>query len=124
MPQIIFEHSANLLEIDYSAMYQEIYEFMKTIPDIGTCKMRSVSQPNYYIATDKEENAFAFLRILMATKSHRGDEFCEQIMSALTPVLEKHVNLATNGRDLYCKPTIEVGFLSKHYTYDTSRRNF
>lgn len=117
MPQIILEYSANIPEINFQEMYQDIYTFMKTIPDIGTCKIRSISQKNYFIGSDNGENAFAFLRILMAPKRERNDQFCENIIDAMAVILERHIKLSTQGSHIYCKPTVEVGFLSKHYRW-------
>lgn len=115
MPQIIFEHSANLVNIDYPNLFLEIYQFMNTIPDIGTCKIRAMAQENYYIGSSNGENAFAFLRILMKPRVERTDQFRENIATHLMPIIKKYLDAVKKATGLICYPTIEVGQLSNQY---------
>ena len=115
MPHIIFEHSANLIDIDYKNMFADIYQKMKDIPNIGTCKIRAISQEKYFIGTENGENAFAFLRILMAPKAERTDRFKKNIANKLIPILTKYLKPVKDKLDIKCYPTLEVGTLSKHY---------
>jgi 5-carboxymethyl-2-hydroxymuconate isomerase len=115
MPQIIFEHSANLIGIDYTGFYSAIYQCLVKIPNIGTCKMRAISQDNYYIGAENGENAFAFLRILMAPKPERTDQFKEDVAKNLIPILCQYLDPVKKNLNIKCDPTIEVGFLSKQY---------
>jgi len=115
MPQIILEYSANLNNFQYKEFFQKIYQQMKDIPNIGTCKMRVVSQENYFIGTENDESAFVFLRILMAPKEERTDQFKKNIADKLIPILRKYTNLATKELDIKCYPTLEICALSKYY---------
>lgn len=115
MPQIILEHSANLIGIDYKSLFSAIYQCMEKVPNIGTCKMRAISQDNYHIGTDNEENAFAFLRVLMAPKAERTDEFREKIAQSLIPIISRYLDPVKKKLNIKCYPTLEVGILSKQY---------
>lgn len=115
MPHIILEHSANLAGIDYKNLFSAIYQFMAKIPNIGTCKMRAICHQYYYIGTENEENAFASVRVLMAPKTERTDQFREIIAEGLIPIISQYLDPVKKKLNIKCYPTLEMGILSKQY---------
>lgn len=115
MPHIILEHSANLIGIDYQGLFSDIYQCMLKIPNIGTCKMRAIAHENYYIGTKNEETAFASVRVLMAPKKERTDQFRELIAKDLIPIISLHLDPVKIKLNIKCYPTLEMGILSKQY---------
>lgn len=115
MPQIIFEHSANLKGFDYEHLFLEVYSIVKKLPNIGTCKIRAVAQDNYYIGSKNGENAFAFLRVLMKPREERTDQVRENLAKDLIPVLKKYLDPVKKRENIICYPTVEVGLLSNQY---------
>ncbi|HVV68495.1 MAG TPA: hypothetical protein VHE99_05620 [Gammaproteobacteria bacterium] len=115
MPQIIFEHSANLINIDYQNLFADIYQVMARLPNIGTCKIRAVAQENYYIGTENGENAFAFLRVLMKPRKERTNQFKENIAKDLIPIVKRYLDPIKKQQGIKCFPTVEVGELSEQY---------
>jgi 5-carboxymethyl-2-hydroxymuconate isomerase len=122
MPQIILEHSANLVEIDYNNLFLAIYECIKKFPNMGTCKMRAISQNNYFIGTDNGENAFIFLRILMAPKAERTSLFREEMAKGLITIIKKYLNPIKKTLNIKCYPTLEIGLLSEQYYWINEKR--
>lgn len=119
MPHVILEHSANLVGIDYQSLFSTLYQSMKKIPHSGTFKMRAISQENYYIGTQNEENAFVSLRVLMMPKEERTDQFKEHIAKDLIPLVKQYIEPVKEKWGLKCYPTVEIGELSKHYFWIT-----
>lgn len=115
MPQIIFEHSSNLQNIDYKNLFLEIYSVVKKLPNIGTCKIRAVPQENYYIGTENGENAFAYLKILMKPRLERTVSFRENLAHDLIPIVTKYLDPVKQLHGIKCYPTVEVGLLSEQY---------
>lgn len=115
MPHVILEHSENLSGIDYDCFFKEIHQYLASLGNIGTCKMRSIPRKNYCIGTDNGENAFVFFRILMAPKAERDNKFMQTIADNVIPILQRYIEPVKQAHNIKCFPTVEVGFLSKHY---------
>ncbi len=115
MPQIILEHSSNIKNIDYTRFFSEIYCVVKQLPNIGTCKIRALSEDNYFIGSENGENAFAHLKVFMMPRQERTVLLRENLAEALVLVVKSCLNPAIKANQLKCYPTVEVGLLSEHY---------
>jgi 5-carboxymethyl-2-hydroxymuconate isomerase len=121
MPQITFEHSANLTGIDYENLFIDIYQVVAKFPNMGTCKIRAVAQENYYIGTENGENAFAFLRVLMKPNKERTDQFRDNMAKDLMPIIKRYLDPVKKQGGIKCFPTVEVGTLSEQYYWIEDR---
>ncbi len=115
MPQITFEHSANLTDIDYNAMFASIYNYMSSLPNTGTCKIRAMPQAHFFIGAENGENAFASLKVSIATKAERTAQFKKNIAENLMPIVTEYLNPVKKRLNIKCFPTVEVTFLSEQY---------
>lgn len=115
MPQVILEHSANFKDIDYKNLFKEIYRIIHMRPNTGTCKIRAVTQDNYFIGAENGENAFAYLRVLMKPRPERTEQFREALANDLIPVVNQYLEPVKTKENIICYPTVEIGLLSKQY---------